>query len=75
MGNAVFAAGLQEPTWLKAGAPTIASGFGYSTTYPQGAYREALSSRWLAVLGFRYVIDDIFANEVRRARPTLRRRP
>ena len=65
MGNAVFAAGLFDPPWGKAAAPVVATGFGYDTTYPQGAYREALSSRWLTTLGFRYVIEDLYANEVR----------
>ena len=69
LGNAVFAAGLYDPPWLKAAAPSIATGFGYDTTYPRGGYRSALVSRWLTVLGFGYVVDDLWANEVR-ARPT-----
>ena len=72
MGNAVFAAGLYEPQWLEAITPTIATGFGHQTTFPGGAFHQSLVAYWLAVLGYRDVIDEIFEHEVRR-RPGPRR--
>jgi hypothetical protein len=72
LGNAAVAGGLEKPVWIKAIYPTIASAYGHATTYPGGAYREGLSSRWLTALGFRYLIEDLYTNEVRTALSPLR---
>ena len=59
MGNAVFAGGLYEPTWLMGATPTIATGFGHQTTFPGGAFHQSLVAYWLTALGKRYVIEDL----------------